>query len=121
MSHYMQYISPSQFFIVVLQSHANIFLSSTIFVKGCITSKSGILTFKSNYVFTIVSKYKLNWAMIIMGTFNVIFMKRVQYLNKTHIMKANKNFQLVLMLCKFLLFLISIIFITLMNFKRLLR
>jgi hypothetical protein len=97
------------------------FFSFAIFVKECITFKNGMLTFNSNYVSTIVSKYKLNWAMINMGAFNVIFMKRVQYSNKTHFMKTNKNIHLVLMLCKFLLPLISIIFITLMNSKCLLR
>jgi hypothetical protein len=108
-------------FTIVLQSHTNIFFCSAIFVRECITSKSGMSTFKSNYVFTIMNKYKLNWAMIRMGAFNVIFMKRVQYSNKTHFMKANKNIHLVLMLCKFMLPLVSIIFITLMNSKCLLR
>jgi hypothetical protein len=56
-------------------------------VKEHITSNIYITKFKPNKVSTLVCKDKLNLGEGIMGASNAIFMKKMWYLNKTHLTK----------------------------------
>jgi hypothetical protein len=57
-------------------------------IKECITFNIYITKFKPNKVSTLlVNKYKLDLVEGIVGAFNAIFMKKMRYLNKTHLTK----------------------------------
>jgi hypothetical protein len=55
------------------------------------------MAFNLNNVFTSVSKHKLNLAKIMLGVFDVIFMKRVSYSNKKHLTWLIMDIHLILM------------------------
>jgi hypothetical protein len=78
------------------------------------------MTFNPNNIFTLVIKHKLNLAEVMVGAPNVIFMKKVQFSNNTHLIGQIMDVHLVLMFHNILLLLISMIFANLVNFKCLL-
>jgi hypothetical protein len=63
-----------------------------------------------NNNFTLVSKHRLDLAKAMVGASNAIFMRKVQYLDNTHLTRLIMDIDLVLMFHNILLPLVSMIF-----------
>ncbi len=114
------YIPSSQIFIVAMKSHTNTLCSWENLINEWTTSNSGIMAFNLNNIFTSVSKHKLDLVEAMVGAFNVIFMRRVQYSDNTCLTRLIIDIHLVLIFHNILLPLISMIFANLVNSKCLL-
>jgi len=90
----------------ILHNYANL-------IKECIISNGGIIVVNPKNVSTSINKRKLNLAKVIVGTSNVILMRKVQYSNNTCLMKLIMDIQLILMFRNVLLSFVSMIFINL--------
>ncbi len=90
----------------MLHNYANL-------MKERIVFNSGIIVVNPMNVLTSINKHKLDLAKAIVGTFNVIFMRKVHYSNNTCLMKLIMDIQLVLRFHNVLLPFVSIIFINL--------
>jgi len=72
-------------------------------------------TFKPNKIFTSINKNKLDLAKGIVGASSAIFMRKMQYIDKTHFIGLIIEIHLILMFHKILLLLISMIYARLVN------
>jgi len=90
------YIPSSQIFIVAMKSHTNTLCSWENLINEWTTSNSGIMAFNLNNIFTSVSKHKLDLVEAMVGAFNVILMRRVQYSDNTCLTRLIIDIHLVL-------------------------
>jgi len=69
-----------------MKSHTKTSFSCVNLIKECIASNSTIIAFKlNNKVSTSINKDKLDLVEGIVGAYNAIYMRKVQYLSKTHL------------------------------------
>jgi hypothetical protein len=73
----------SQILITIRKLHTNTSYSGVNLIKDCIVSKSGVIAFNPNNISILVNKHKLDLLKVIVGAFNAIFVKKVQYSNNT--------------------------------------
>ncbi len=121
MSQYIWYTFPSQILTTTIKPHTNMSHSCVNLIKECTTSNSGIIAFNPNNISTLVNKHKLDLARVIMGASNVIFMKKMWYLDNICLLGLIMDIHLVLMPHNILLPFFFMISIKLANSKCLLR
>jgi hypothetical protein len=90
-------------------------------IKECTTFNIYITTFKPNKVSTSINKDKLDLAEGIVGASNAIFMRRMQYIDKTHLIGLIIKIHVILMFHKILLPVMSMILTDLVNSKCILK